>query len=500
VNMVPLTSWLILSLFFCVSAGHAETATEDGMAAADESAADKSEQAMLRFINTPWSGDLDGMLERGLIRALVVPSKTMYFVEQGKPRGIAYELLTTFQDQLNKKYPPSTKHIKTYVAFVPVSQDQLISALLEGRGDLAVSGLTITPERGKLVDFSRPFFRDINEIVVTGPASPELETIEDLSGQEIYVRPSSSYWEHLQRFNERFEAEGKAPVTLDPAPEVLKDEDLMEMLNAGLGGVLVVDDYKAELWSQVFTNIRLHPEMQINGGGEIGWMMRPDSPGLKAEVDAFARSHGQGSLLGNILVRRYVDNSRFVKNATSPAELDKFNRVVGLFRLYAGEYELDYLLMLAQGYQESGLNHQARSPVGARGIMQLMPATGEQMGVGDTAELDANIHAGVKYIRHLIDTYFEDQPMDELNKTLFAFAAYNAGPGRVRSLRRTAAKSGLDPNLWFNNVELIAAKKIGSETVTYVSNIFKYYVAFKLVQEEEAERRAAKAAINKGGK
>lgn len=109
--------------------------------------------------------------------------------------------------------------------------------------------------------------------------------------------------------------------------------------------------------------------------------------------------------------------------------------------------------------------------------------------------LEPNIHAGVKYIRHMIDHYYKDAPMDNLNKTLFAFASYNAGPGRVRGLRKTAEKLGLDPNVWFNNIELVAAQKIGSETVTYVSNIFKYYVAYKLVQEEDEARRKAKDSL-----
>jgi membrane-bound lytic murein transglycosylase MltF len=458
----------------------------------------EAEQAMLRFVNEPWTGDLDGMLKRGLIRALVVNSKTMYFNDKGQQRGIAFEVLTAFQDHINKKYPPSVKHIKTYVAFVPVGRDQLIPALLDGRGDLAAAALTITPERQKQVDFSEPFFRSIDEIIVTGPASPELNSLEDLAGQTVFVRRSSSYWEHLEQLNGRFKEEGKQPVNLDAAPEQLEDEDLMEMINAGLSGIIVVDNYKAELWAKIFSNIVLHPEIVINAGGEIGWMFRKDSPKLKAEVDAFAKKHGEGTSVGNTLIRRYVDSTKFVKSATSPKELEKFEKVVDLFRKYADQYELDYLLMMAQGYQESKLNQKARSQVGAVGIMQLMPATGKQMKTGNIRELEPNIHAGVKYTRHVIDQYFKDEPMDDLNKTLFAFASYNAGPGRVRGLRKTAEKSGLDPNVWFNNVEFIAAKKIGSETATYVSNIFKYYVAYKLVQEEEQSRQKAKEAVREG--
>ena len=129
--------------------------------------------------------------------------------------------------------------------------------------------------------------------------------------------------------------------------------------------------------------------------------------------------------------------------------------------------------------------------------MQVMPATGKELKVGDIKQEEPNIHAGVKYMRFMIDQYFANEPMDRLNKALFAFAAYNAGPGRVRSLRKEAAKRGLDPNVWFNNVEVVASEKIGRETVTYVSNIYKYYIAYKLITEDAEERRKAREAAGK---
>ena len=148
-------------------------------------------------------------------------------------------------------------------------------------------------------------------------------------------------------------------------------------------------------------------------------------------------------------------------------------------------------MMAAQGYQESQLNQQAKSPVGAIGVMQVMPATGKEMKVGDITQTEPNINAGVKYMRWMIDNYYGDEPMTKLDKALFAFASYNAGAARIAGLRKEAAKRGLDPNVWFHNVEYVAAEKIGAETVTYVSNIFKYYVAYRLIMQEKAEKEAA---------
>jgi len=215
-------------------------------------------------------------------------------------------------------------------------------------------------------------------------------------------------------------------------------------------------------------------------------------------VDPFTKTHGQGTLFGNTVLRRYVGSTQFVKNAASDEEVKKFQQVLELFRRYGSQYDMDYLLMAAQGYQESRLDQGAKSHVGALGVMQVMPSTGKELKVGDVSQLEPNIHAGVKYIRFMIDQHFAKEPMDQLNKGLFAFAAYNAGPARVQQLRKEAASRGLNPNIWFNNVEVVAADRIGAETVTYVSNIFKYYIAYKLLTEQAEERRKAREALKKG--
>jgi membrane-bound lytic murein transglycosylase MltF len=445
----------------------------------------------------PWKGDLDGMVKRRVIRVLVVFSRTQYFVDRGQPSGTAYEVARAFEDYVNRKR--KTGHLKIAALCIPVSRGDLIPALLEGRGDLAMAGLTITPERAEQVAFSAPFWSGISEVVVTGPSSPKVSATDDLSGQEVFVRKSSSYWEHLEELNQRFTKEGKPPVRLRAAPEELEDEDLLEMLSAGLVKVVVVDDYKAQLWAKVFPKIVPHPEAAVHTGGAVAAMMRKDSPLMQAELAAFVKTHGKGTVFGNTIARKYTGSTRFVKPATSTAEVAKYDRTVKLFQTYGEKYGLDYLLMMAQGYQESRLDQTVKSPVGAIGVMQVMPATAKDLAVGDVQQLDANIHAGVKYIRFMVDRYYAGEPMDDVNKALFAFASYNAGPARVRALRKEAADKGLNPNLWFHNVDTIAAARIGAETVTYVSNIYKYYVAYRLLAEDAEERQKAKDAIKKAG-
>jgi membrane-bound lytic murein transglycosylase MltF len=401
------------------------------------------------------------MVKRRVIRALVAPSRTAYWLNGARQIGAEYELLKAFEKEINEKYKTQGKHIRIFVTIIPTRHDQLISGLLEGRGDIAAGILTVTPERLEQVDFGEPFFRGVRQIVVTGPASPELASVDDLSGKEVFARKSSSFWTHLEHLNERFAKEQKPPVILKAAPEDLQDDDLLEMVNAGLVGTVVVDRYQALLWVRVFKRLTPHEHVVVNKGGNIAWMIRKDSPKLQAEIAGLAKQNGQKSGFGKALVKKYAGSPRVVKPATSAAEIKKYDSTVEFFRKYGAQYDMDYLLMMAQGYQESLLDQNAKSDVGAVAVMHLMPATGKEMNTGDITQAEPNIHAGIEYISWMRNEFFGNEPMDARNKTLFSFAAYNAGPGRVQKLRKEAEQRGLNPNVWFNNVEIIAAKRIG---------------------------------------
>ncbi|MGA2224109.1 MAG: transporter substrate-binding domain-containing protein [Syntrophobacteraceae bacterium] len=443
----------------------------------------------------PWTGDLDGMIKRRVIRVLTVNSKSFYFHDKATQRGIVVDAFQVFEDEFNKKLVAEkklkNKNLKVRVVFIPLRRDQLLPGLAAGKGDVAVGNLTITPERQELVDFTVAALSNVSEVVVSGPASPKIATLDDLSGKEVFVRKSSSYYDSLVALNKKFAAEKKPPVTLKEAPETLEDEDLLEMLNAGLISIIIVDKHKADFWNQIFPQLTVHDNVAVRTGGEIAWAMRKGSPKLKAVLDDFVSHNKAGTSTGNQLLTRYLKNVKYVKNSVSEEERKKFMTLVQYFQKYGDQYDVDWMLMAAQGYQESQLDQDARSPVGAIGVMQLMPATGKEMQVGDITEIEANIHTGIKYMRFMIDQYYEKEPMTELDKALFTFASYNAGPGRVRRLRQEAAKRGLDPNVWFQNVEYVAAEKVGQETVTYVSNIYKYYIAYRLVMEARAAQKEA---------
>ncbi|MGA9572704.1 MAG: lytic transglycosylase F [Lysobacterales bacterium] len=443
-------------------------------------------------IRQPWTGDLDVMAEKRTIRVLTVYGLGRYYMDGPQEKGMTYEWFKMFEDYINEK--KGTKHLRIHVVVIPVARDQLIPGLISGRGDIAAAGLTITPERADVIDFSNPVSQEISEVLVTGPSSPKIATIDDLAGQEIFVRASSSYRSSLDALNVSFGQKGLAKIEIRDAPAQLEDEDLLEMVNTGMLEWAVVDDYKAKIWADVFANLTVHDELVFRSGGQIGFAMRKNSPQLAGVLNEFLKTHKQGTLKGNILINRYLKDFDWAKNALAADDYRRFQDVADIFLKYGEEYGIDYLMAAAQGFQESRLDQAARSQAGAIGIMQLLPSTAADSNVGipDISTAEPNIHAGVKYLDFIRKRYFSDPEMDVFNQTMFAFAAYNAGPARVRKLRDSAVEQGYDPNVWFGNVEVMAAADIGSETVQYVANILKYYFAYSLSMQKHLEREQAR--------
>lgn len=427
------------------------------------------------------TGDLDEMLRKRSIRALVIVNPISFFYLSGRPQGIQYEALQEFEKFANRKL--KTGRLPVKVVFLPMRPDQLEAALTQGVGDLIAHGIVITPEREQRVAFSVPIRRNVSQVVVTGADSASVSSFDGMAGKPIYVNPVTTYYDDLEKLSASRQAAGKTPLDIRTADKNLFDDDLIQMVNAGLIPATVTNNGRANLWSEVLPNIKAHPELEVASGGETAWVMRKNNPRLKALVDDFLKTHAAGTSFGNTLVRRYLQNTKWIKNSLSPDEMRKFVAYADYFKKYAARYNFDYLMIAAQGYQESLLDQSKRSPAGAVGVMQVIPkfAAANPINVPDVRDAEGNIHAGAKMLHNIADQYFKEPGIDALNRTLFTFASYNAGPHRISQLRIKAKEEGLDPNIWFGNVELEAAKEIGQETVNYVSNIYKYYVAYKLV-------------------
>jgi membrane-bound lytic murein transglycosylase MltF len=364
--------------------------------------------AQIQALNQPFTGDLDAMRERRAIRAFVTYNHTQYFMDGPEQKGVSYELLQLFQKQINEKNKKGD--VPVDVVILPVARERMLERLAEGYADLALGALTITPDREKIVAFSDPLAENVKEIVVTGPGGPAaLATLDDLAGQEVWVRPGSSHLDSVRALSTRLEQQGKPAIKVKTADPNLESEDLLEMVNAGLYGTVVVDSYLADFWAQVFPQLHPWPGLVLRDDAKLAWALRKNTPQLMAEVNRFVAKNKKGTTTGNVLLKKYLGTTKYARNAYEEQDLERFRSMIGLFQKYADQYRFDWLLCAAQGYQESQLDQSKRSHVGAIGVMQVMPETARDKAVGipNIEELEPNNHAGIKNLRWVIDTSFD---------------------------------------------------------------------------------------------
>lgn len=486
--MIPKSTivWLVAGFLLVLTQGlHTQEKTPRAEAQAD---AISSDVIIPGMVGKTFTDDLPSIRQRGILRALVSLSRTDFFLQGARPRGLFVELLNQYEIFLNQGRKRNTPKIS--IKYVPVTFDRLIPALSAGEGDIAVGHLTVTPARKRHIKFARDERVKVDELLVMHKSVEGIHSLEDLSGRIVYVKRGSSYAEHLHGLNAHFGSVGRQPIDIRLADPHLVTEDLIELVNAGIIELTVADDFRARLWEKVLENIVIRDDVKINVGGRLGWGVRKENPELLQNLQAFAKKVQGGTRLGNILFRRYYGNTRWIKNPLAENERKKLAQLTDLFIKYGNQYNFDWLAVLAQAYQESGLDHSVVSPAGAIGIMQLLPttATDPQVGIADIQDLEQNIHAGTKYLAFLRDRYFSGPDFDDENRFAFSWAAYNAGPARVRSMRQRAKQMGLDPNRWFGHVEYAALAIVGRETYRYVRNIFKYYITYKIIGNIGEER------------
>jgi len=451
---------------------------------ADSEAAE--EPPLVLRVTLPDTSDWPEIERRGLLRVLVPRDRTNFFFAGNRLRGMEYELVHEFELSLAREANSSRPQID--VAYVPVAFDRLLPALVEGLGDVAAGGLTITPEREQLVAFTEPYFADVAQIVVASRDAPPLPALEALSGQLVVVGPGSSYLDSLERLNRQFGARGLAPVRIESPGRGFATEDMLELVHTGAFPYTVADQHVAELWSGVLSGLRLHSDLQLASGDRIAWAVRRENPELRRVLDAFLLSSRKGTRTGNILFQRYFKDTKWIEAPDLDLDSGKLGAILDPLRRYAEQYGFDWRLIAAQAYQESRLDPAARSRSGAIGLMQLLPSTARDMGFADVSGVEDNLHAGIRYMAWLRDKFFSDPALPEAVRVDFALAAYNAGPGRVRRWRLEAPELGIDPERWFGAVENLALERVGFEPVRYVANINKYFVILARLLDERARR------------
>ena len=445
--------------------------------------------ALLDRYQKPFKGDLKQIRKRRILRVLVSYSKSNFFIDNGRPLGFEHDMLNDYGKFINKR--SKNKYDETKMVFIPVPFNQLLTDLQDGKGDIAAAGLTITPERQQIVQFTKPYIQNVNEVVVLNRSIKDVQSIDDLANRMVYVRPGSSYVTHLEAINKSFEKAKKKPIKIVTADNTLATEDIFELVNAGIVDISVADQHIAEAWAQMLPNIVIQKEARVHSGGSIAWAVRKNNPQLLSSLNTFTKKIKKGSLIGNVLFKRYYKDSKWIKNPITAKEQQKLENFLSLFEKYADRYGFDWLAIAAQAYQESGLDQSKKSPAGAVGIMQVLPSTAadKSVNIRKIDVRDNNIHAGVKYLNYIREKYFDDPEISPTDRVYFAWAAYNAGPNKINALRQKAAKRGFNQNQWFSHVEKIASEVVGRETVEYVANINKYYIAYKLQHGTYEKRR-----------
>ncbi|MBI4893454.1 MAG: transglycosylase SLT domain-containing protein [Acidobacteria bacterium] len=488
---------VLMAVGGCGSGG-ATPRPAQAQAAKPQPAAAAANEDMPPVLTQPWKGDLDGIVKRRVLRVLVPYRRPEFFYVEGRPAGVLQEAFQELETVLNTRFK-TTSASRISVALLPTPAEKFKARMEGGYADIAAGSISVSAQFQKDFDFTVPTMTGVSIIAVTGPGAPELASKDDLSGKEVWVMPQTRMVHDVEALNAQLKSKGKPAVKVKLTDSLLEPGDVMEMVNAGIYPIALMQSAQADFWAKVFTGIKPRKNVTLAEDLDLGWAIQKNTPKLKAFLDGFMKTHAYGTAFGSTVVRRYLTDMKYVRNATEEFEMKRFRATLPHFQKYSKQYDLDVLLMAAQGYQESRLDQSVKSPVGAIGIMQVMPKTaaGAPVKIPNITTEANNIHAGAKLLHYLIEDHFNEPGLDRFNRMLFAIASYNAGPARIAQCRTLAKKLNLDPNKWFNNVEVAAGKIIGRETTQYVANIYKYYVCYRMALEIQKDREERK--LNKSG-
>lgn len=427
-----------------------------------------------------WLGDLDGMLERGQLRVLITFSRTFFFQANDQELGLNTEILRLYEQFLNDQVILGENKMK--FIFLPTPQERLLEDLVAGKGDIAVADIQLIPNQEKQIQLTSPVTMDIQEILVTGPNSPQFKSIFNLSGKTITIRKNSPYAASLQKLNNTLTSIGRKPVTIRFADAFLDDEDLLEMTAAGLLPMTVVDSHLAEFWSHVFHNLKLHNKIALRPAKEITWAIRADAHLLQESISYFKETSYLPQDGHRVLTEYYRKKGGFLKNNLRLSALERYHNTVDLFEEYGEKYNFPSLLLAALAYQESELDTSWLGDTGEVGLMGVNPSGLIQEGLeADLKRLrkpEKNIETATHYLRFLIDHYFSSPKTTELNQNLMAIAAYKTSPEQVMAARKRAALAGYDPDIWFNHVETAMQQEEGNDIAQYIRNAYNYFQAY----------------------
>ena len=439
---IPPTIYLFFLLVLLVNCTPKEPVSED----LDELEVPHfSQQATVPPINY----DLDSIVERGVLRAIVVGGPTSFFIYRGESMGFEYELLNRFAEDLGVKLE----------LVVAKNFDELGEWLNSGKGDIIAHGMTVTLNRQKHFSFTEYLYLTHQVLVQSKPSNwrhMKLHEIDrgvvhdaiQLIGDTVSIRNHSSYMSRIKNLM----GEIGGVIHIDTASSELSTDELIGAVGNGEIKYTIADNTLAEILAYHYPNLVV--STPISFSQRASWVLRKNSTQLQEKLNEWIVKMKKQS-------DYYVIYNKYYKNRNSISERiesDYFLNSTGvlspydeLIKKYAEDLPWNWELLASQVFQESKFDPKARSWASAHGLLQLMPATAKELGVSNPSDPEQSIRGGAKYLKSIWERWSEIP--DSLERIKFTLASYNAGFGHIQDARTLTELNNGDPNIWDGQVE-----------------------------------------------
>ncbi len=418
--------------------------------------------------------DLAQIRSSQVLRVLVNQSRNSSGEVKGEPVGVEYYRLRALEHALNARVADNQE---ITLKIIPRAKEQLLGALQRGEGDLAAPGELLDPAGVRGVEASAPVLDQVPLLLVGRKGERSYSRAEQLSGRTIALTSASAAGAAIEAINQRLALRKQAPIKVEWVDPTLAVEDVLEMVQAGIYPLTVVERPIAQRWARVMPRLRLDSKLQLAQPQALRWYVRPDAPMLRAAVDRFLATYrapdNQDAAFERIYRRQYR-----VHNPLARQDRQRLESLRPVLQKHAGDQQFDWLNLAALAFKESTLDPKARGTGGAHGLMQITPSAAQRVGVSNTATVDGNVQASARYLALIRRKFFASPQLNERERMAFILAAYNLGPERVQAMRAEARRRGLNGNQWFFQTERIAMEQVGMGPVNFVNSVNKYYLAF----------------------
>ncbi|MFJ4066038.1 transglycosylase SLT domain-containing protein [Pseudomonas sp. NPDC089996] len=418
--------------------------------------------------------DLQQIRSSKVLRVLVNQSRNSSGEIKGEPVGIEYYRLRGLEHYLNARAGDGQQ---IRLKIIPRAKEQLLGALQRGEGDLAAPGELLDPALTGGVNSSAPVVDQVPLLLVGRKGERSYTRAEQLSGRTVALTSASAAGAVIQQINQQLALRKRAPIKIEWVDSTLAVEDVLEMVQAGIYPLTMVERPIAQRWARVMPKLRLDTRVQLGQAQAMRWYVGRDATMLLATVDRFLQGYrapeNQDAAFERIYRRQYR-----VHNPLARKDRQRLNALRPVLQKHGQAQQIDWLNLAALAFKESTLNPAARGSGGAHGLMQITPSAAQRVGVSDTGSVDGNVQASARYLALIRRKFFASPQINERERMAFVLAAYNLGPERVQAMRAEARKRGLNGNQWFFQTERIAMEQVGMGPVNFVNSVNKYFLAF----------------------